>query len=282
MNIIDPNSNDIIISVFLRNLDLAKFATNKPGRAEPRKKDSAFPIKLHRMLQDVEREGLGYIVSWHPDGRSFRVQFHDQFVARVLPGYFSQTKYRSFQRQLNHYSFKRITKGPLEGSYHHPYFVRDNPALCEGMRREKKDGKKSSTTVSAAEPKTSTPEEGPIPTECTLVSHSPDSTSMHSSTSELNVVASSPDQIPRVPRLTMNSADMLLLKLPKLYGLPFVEDDEEEIVGKYITCPPSHADTFEDLCGVFSDAEEEEEEVEICYSRLLLEESTILSCDFLL
>jgi hypothetical protein len=280
MNRKDSYNNDIIASVFLRNLDLAKIASNKRGRAAPRNTDSAFPIKLHRMLQDVEREGLNYIVSWHPDGRSFRVQFHDQFVARVLPGYFSQTKYRSFQRQLNHYGFERITKGPLEGSYHHPYFVRDNPALCEGMRREKKVGKNSSTTSSAFESKTRTPEEGPIPPKCIEVSHPPDSTSMHFSTSELNVVASSPDQLLRVPRLTMNSADMLLLKLPELYGLPLVEE-EEEIIRQDITCPPPHVDTFEDFCGVFTDAEEEEE-VEICYIRLLLEESTILSCDFLL
>jgi hypothetical protein len=267
MNRNDPDNNGIIISVSLRNLDLAKLASNKPGRAAPRKMDSAFPIKLHRMLQDVEREGLNYIVSWHPDGRSFRVQFHDQFVARVLPGYFSQTKYRSFQRQLNHYDFERITKGPLEGSYHHPYFVRDNPALCEGMRRERKFGKKSSTAYSAAEAK--------IPPRCTLVSRSPDSTSVHSPSAEPNLVAASPDQM---PRLSTNSADMLLPKLPELlYILPFVEDEEEETLGKDTTCALPHVDTFEELCGVFSDAEEE---VEICYSRLLLEESTILSCDF--
>jgi hypothetical protein len=142
------------MSVFLRNLDLAKIHPSKPTVARnpsnTNKQHVKFPIKLHRMLQECEEHGKSHIVSWQPDGRSFRVHAPSKFVDMVLSFYFSQTKYRSFQRQLNHYGFERMTKGPLEGSYSHPCFLQDQPKLCYEMRREKRldsetsNGKKSS------------------------------------------------------------------------------------------------------------------------------------------
>jgi hypothetical protein len=246
------NHHQDIMGIFLHNLDLAKLCK---AESAPRKKDTIFPIKLHRMLQYVEREGLDYIVSWHPDGRSFQVQCHDQFVTRVLPGYFSdsQTRYRSFQRQLSHYGFERIAKG----SYRHPSFVRDNPTLCEGMtRRERRLNVKKPSTIapsSAAEPmKTTTEEEGAtIPPKGTMIDTSrssskstasssfvPESTSAPSS--EPNVVPPSPEQM------------RLLLKLPEFLNRSlFFEEEEEEPLGKDIVSVP-HVDSFEDLCEVLS------------------------------
>lgn len=101
--------------------------------------DVTFPIKLHEMLMDVEREDNDTIVSWSPDGKGFRVHKQTMFVEKILPRYFSQTKYRSFQRQLNHYGFDRILKGPYEGGYRHPDFVRDDPIRCRSMRRLKRN-----------------------------------------------------------------------------------------------------------------------------------------------
>ena len=57
----------------------------------------SFPIKLHRMLERVEKDGQGQIISWNPDGLTFTVHNPKLFVSEVLGKYFNQTKYKSFQ-----------------------------------------------------------------------------------------------------------------------------------------------------------------------------------------
>ena len=66
-----------------------------------------FPSKLYAMLKSVDSLGLTHIVSWLPHGTSFQVHDPDLFMALVFPEFFKATKYRSFQRQLNVWGFKR-------------------------------------------------------------------------------------------------------------------------------------------------------------------------------
>lgn len=60
-----------------------------------------FPSKLYDMLRDCEKDpgGMGSTVSWMPDGTQFRVHDVKAFVETILPTYFKQSKYKSFQRQ---------------------------------------------------------------------------------------------------------------------------------------------------------------------------------------
>ena len=54
-----------------------------PG--EPPSTNDPFPIFLHYMLNDTEKNGLSHIVSWCPHGRAFVVHNRELFVKSVLP-----------------------------------------------------------------------------------------------------------------------------------------------------------------------------------------------------
>lgn len=86
---------------------------NRGGVTEP------FPSKLHRMLEAVEREGLGEVVSFFSHGRAFAIHKPRRFVMEIMPRFFRQTRLTSFQRQLNLYGFRRISQGPDNGGRNH-------------------------------------------------------------------------------------------------------------------------------------------------------------------
>lgn len=94
-----------------------------------------FPGKLHDLMTFTEREGLDNVISWVQNGRAILV--HDpEKLLQILPHFgFSQTKYRSFQRQLNMWHWERILDGPFKGGWIHPYFIRGNKVLCSFMSR---------------------------------------------------------------------------------------------------------------------------------------------------
>jgi hypothetical protein len=94
-----------------------------------------FPWILHDMLEDSETEFFDAIVSWFPDGHGFKVHQIGLFAERIIPRYFNQTKYKSFQRQLNFWGFQRVSEIDHRGGYQHNYFVRGRPELCGNMKR---------------------------------------------------------------------------------------------------------------------------------------------------
>ena len=95
----------------------------------------SFPLKLHGMLEDSETQGFQDIVAWQPGGRSFKVFNQKRFSTEIMSKYFNQTKYKSFQRQLNIYGFRRIRSGEFRGGYSHQFFQRDTPASCKHVIR---------------------------------------------------------------------------------------------------------------------------------------------------
>lgn len=86
------------------------------------------------MMTHIEEEGLEHIVSWVLNGHAFMIHNPDKLV-EILPLFFSQTKFRSFQRQLNMWHFQRILDGPHKGAFMHPFFVRGKEGLCQNMSR---------------------------------------------------------------------------------------------------------------------------------------------------
>lgn len=107
---------------------------NRGGVTEP------FPEKLHRMLEQTERDGLSDIVSFFSHGRAFAIHKPKRFQAEIMPIYFKQTRLTSFQRQLNLYGFRRISQGPDNGGYYHELFLKGRPGLCVNMKRTKVKG----------------------------------------------------------------------------------------------------------------------------------------------
>jgi hypothetical protein len=100
-----------------------------------------FPYKLHAMLEGVQHDALCHIISWQPHGRAFLVHRPKEFTRQVSETYFKQSKYTSFQRQLNLYGFRRLTRiGPDAGAYFHEYFLRGRVYLSDLIIRTKIKG----------------------------------------------------------------------------------------------------------------------------------------------
>jgi hypothetical protein len=51
-----------------------------------------FPWKLHALLDDRDRLDTHSVVTWQPHGRSFMVHKPQEFVEKIMPHYFNQTK----------------------------------------------------------------------------------------------------------------------------------------------------------------------------------------------
>ena len=58
---------------------------NAGGKKVGRCPDTNFPVKLHFMLSDLEKDGLDRIISWQPHGRCFVVHNQEAFVKHILP-----------------------------------------------------------------------------------------------------------------------------------------------------------------------------------------------------
>eukprot|EP00934_Nitzschia_sp_Nitz4_P002002 Nitzschia sp. Nitz4//scaffold231_size31564//17049//17849//NITZ4_007941-RA/size31564-processed-gene-0.37-mRNA-1//-1//CDS//3329543296//2002//frame0 len=112
-----------------------------------------FVWKLYEMLEEVERNGQEDIVSWVDEGKAFKVHKLDSFVQDIIPKYFRQSKYKSFQRQLYFYEFARIQSGPNAGGYCHPKFIKGVKTLCLSMtpKKSQRVSKKGSRAKKEAE-----------------------------------------------------------------------------------------------------------------------------------
>jgi len=111
-----------------------------------------FPWQLHECLSTAEQEGLEHVVSWKSHGRAFSVHKPDEFVKLLMPRFFKQTKFASFQRQLNLYGFLRLHQGEDKGCYYNFCFVRGHQALVRRMVRQKVKGYRVSRASPDEEP----------------------------------------------------------------------------------------------------------------------------------
>jgi hypothetical protein len=107
----------------------------------------SFPRKLHALLEEAEEKGFHDLICWQSGGKSFKVLNSGNFAKTIMPKYFKQTKFKSFQRQLNIYGFQRIHHGPNKGGYAHACLIQGIPELCLLFIRQQ--GASESKAVSA-------------------------------------------------------------------------------------------------------------------------------------
>lgn len=112
--------------------------TQSGGSKKDKDKDKEarlhFPCKVYDMLEDADLQGHKDIVSWNASGTGFTVHNKDLFTKKIIPQYFNQTKYKSFQRQLSLYGFQRITGGENKGLRYHEKLRRGQRDLCRSMK----------------------------------------------------------------------------------------------------------------------------------------------------
>jgi len=116
-------------------------------------KPEHFPHKMYDLLEDVERKGLDDIVSWLPDGKSFKIHSQIGFEQSIMPLYFSgMSSYKSFRRQLNLYGIYQHRHRPNQdaNAYSHELLIRGQRHLCDKIARKKTNppSKKSGSSKS--------------------------------------------------------------------------------------------------------------------------------------
>ena len=83
-------------------------AASTSTSSSTRRAKTEFPIKLYAMLELAENLfEFSQAVTWLPHGRAFRILNKVKFMEEVAPLFFNQTKFRSFNRQLNMWGFRR-------------------------------------------------------------------------------------------------------------------------------------------------------------------------------
>ena len=87
------------ISITLSRVESPEMLTSSkhPRNCQTRVKE-LFPIVLHRILADAEKEGFAEIISFAPHGRSFAIHRMHDFEEKIMPKYFQHARSKSFRR----------------------------------------------------------------------------------------------------------------------------------------------------------------------------------------
>eukprot|EP00531_Pseudo-nitzschia_arenysensis_P015448 CAMPEP_0116138744 /NCGR_PEP_ID=MMETSP0329-20121206/12940_1 /TAXON_ID=697910 /ORGANISM="Pseudo-nitzschia arenysensis, Strain B593" /LENGTH=353 /DNA_ID=CAMNT_0003633737 /DNA_START=33 /DNA_END=1094 /DNA_ORIENTATION=- len=122
-----------------------------------------FLTKTFHMIEQCDPS----VASWSADGKSFVIRDVDSFARDVLPRYFKHSKFASFVRQLNFYSFRKlradtddrssVTEWPPPISrnsskssavrFAHEYFRRGKPELLHKITRITKSQEPTSSEM---------------------------------------------------------------------------------------------------------------------------------------
>ncbi|ETW01799.1 hypothetical protein H310_06377 [Aphanomyces invadans] len=103
-----------------------------------------FLLHLHQML----RRESPQIIRWTPNGKAFEILDKTTMTEKILPKYFRNKNFASFQRQLNYFGFRKWSKSrAMHSTYSRDHFTRDNFDELVYVKRQSK--RKSGGTESS-------------------------------------------------------------------------------------------------------------------------------------
>lgn len=99
-----------------------------------------FLFYLHQMLSQEDQQ----ILRWTENGLAFQILDKEAMTNRVLPKYFNNKNFASFQRQLNYFGFRKWSKSRSKiSTYSREHFTRDNIEELALVKRQSKKSKKA-------------------------------------------------------------------------------------------------------------------------------------------
>lgn len=107
-----------------------------------------FLLHLHQMLRRENPK----IIRWTDDGVAFQILDKQAMTEQILPRYFKNKNFASFQRQLNYFGFRKWSKARAQHStYSREHFTRDDYGAMSLVKRQSKKSRKRPASGSAGD-----------------------------------------------------------------------------------------------------------------------------------
>ncbi|EGZ28145.1 hypothetical protein PHYSODRAFT_321827 [Phytophthora sojae] len=108
-----------------------------------------FLLHLHQMLRRENPK----IIRWAEDGLAFQILDKEAMTAHILPKYFKNKNFSSFQRQLNYFGFRKWSKARAQfPTYSREHFTRDNYSEMSLVKRQSKKSRKRNSSAGGEQP----------------------------------------------------------------------------------------------------------------------------------
>jgi len=116
-------------------------SSSSSNESDPLKRGWVAPFLLH--LHQMLRRENPKIIRWTDDGVAFQILDKDAMTNQILPRYFKNKNFASFQRQLNYFGFRKWSKARAEyPTYSREHFTRDNYGAMSLVKRQSKKSRK--------------------------------------------------------------------------------------------------------------------------------------------
>jgi hypothetical protein len=123
-------------------------STASSSTSEDAKRGWVAPFLLH--LHQMLRRENPRVIRWAEDGKAFEILDKEALTHQILPRYFKNKNFASFQRQLNYFGFRKWSKARAAfPTYSREHFTRDNyDDMALVKRQSKKSRKRKASTAS--------------------------------------------------------------------------------------------------------------------------------------